>query len=222
MSDMGDTTAPEQAATDTPQSPSIDLGPLSAQLDQLSGRFAGLEARIPQPAEPEVDEYADIYGLAPQLGLQPQTEDDPQEALRALAQLGDQRAQQYFEKNVSPEITEMRREWAEMRAQRDVEELQTQYPKLRDSAVHDAVAQKLQGVMQGLPQGVPATKQMVELAYRAWEADQMVTGEGSGTQQHQLENPAGAAPEGSEQSWNDRLMGGGSRSKGASFWNLRT
>lgn len=229
MSD--ETQAPEAGAESTepaeaPQA-QVDLSNIQEVID---GRLGGLEQSIQQliserqAPEPEADPYADVYGYADALGLNvpnAQQQEDDTATLQALADMGDQRAQRIIEERVSPQMAEMQRELREMRARDDMRELHTQFPKLRDPQVEQAVAQSLNDVMQNFPPGTPATKELVTLAYRAWEADQMATDEGSVASQHQqLENPAGAGPEGSELSWSDRLVQRSAPSAGAAFWGF--
>ena len=227
MSD--DVQAPEAGATEptteTPAQP--DLSNIQEVID---GRLGALEQSIQQALqqrqEPQAEEdpYADVYGYANDLGLnvpQAQAQEDDTATLQALAQLGDQRAQRLIDERVSPQMQAMERRLQEMQARDDMRELQQQYPKLTDPAVEQAITAKLSEIIQDLPPGVPVSKTMVGLAYRAWEADQMATDEGSVRQQHnQLENPAGAGPEGSELSWSDRMLQGTQQSKGASFWGF--
>jgi preprotein translocase subunit SecD len=227
MSD--ETQAPEAGAesTPTPETQGPDLSNINEVLD---GRLGGLEQTMQQlldqrqgPETPE-DPYQDVYGYADALGLnvpQAQEQEDDTATLQALANLGDQRAQRIIEERVSPQMQALERQVQEMKARDDMRELQQQYPKLSDPQTEQAVAEKLGAVMQNFPPGTPATKELVALAYRAWEADQMATDEGSIGQQHQqLENPAGAGPEGSQQTWNERQLGQAAPSKGASFWGF--
>lgn len=227
MSD--DVQAPEAGATE-PTTEQAPAGPDLSNIEQvIDGRFGALEQSIQQAlasrAEPETqaDPYADVYGYADALGLNvpTQEQEDDTATLRALADMGDQRAQAIIEQRVNPQMQALERRVQEMQARDDMRELQAQYPKLSDSTVEQAVAEKLQGVMTNFPPGTPATKELVALAYRAWEADQMATDEGSVSQQHQqLENPAGAGPEGSELSFSDRMVAGAAPSKGAQFWGF--
>ena len=227
MSD--ETQTAEAAAESTEQAaPAADYSNIEEVIDGRLGAFEqsiqqALQARQ-EPQAPE-DPYQDVYGYADALGLNvpaAQQQEDDTATLQALADMGDQRAQRIIEERVSPELNEVRRELGEMRAERAMESLKQQYPKLSDPKVEQAVAEQLQPIMQNFPPGTPATKELVALAYRAWEADQMATDEGSiGQSGPQLENPAGAGPEGSQQTWSERQLGQSAPSKGASFWGFQ-
>lgn len=230
MSD--ETQAPEAGAEQTDVTTTPDVGGQPAGLDlsnieqSINERLSSFERSLSQAleqrqqtAEPE-DDLADLYDYAEPLGLnvnRPQEDDTA--TLRALAELSDARARQVFEGQLSPQIRQLEERIAQMQSERDIEQLKQQYPKLQDPTVETAVVDRL---MSALPQGVVPTRDMVGLAYRAWEADQMASGEGSGanTQQHQLEGPGGAAPEASELSWSDRLTQQAAPSKGAQFWGF--
>jgi hypothetical protein len=225
MSDQTET--PEAGAPDTTETaaPQIDTAPILEQFERLDSRFNAIEAALgnqgqTQPAQE--DPYAGVNQYAEALGFNvPAEPEDDTAALHALAQLGDERAQRIVEQRVDPRIQAMEQRLAEFQARDDLRQLHTQYPKLATPEVETAVTEKLQDIRSELPPGTPVTKSMVALAYRAWEADQMATGEGSVSQNtNELEHPNGAGPEGSsELTWSQQIMrGAGAGDKGASFW----
>ena len=222
------TGTPEAGATTTesaePAAPQIDLSPVTDQLQLFESRFGAVEQaladRQPQP-EPE-DPYAGLESYAALLGEpEPEPQADPQQVVRTLADIADQRAQRAYEQNVNPQLQQVQQQLAEMRAERDLNELRTQYPDLQKPEVHDAVADRVNRVMSQLPPGVPATKEMVAMAYQAWQAEQMAAGEGSAqASSPSLESPSGAGPEGQEPDWNARVLQGRAQSKGVDFWGI--
>ena len=220
-----ETTAPEAGAETTAPAetaPSVDLTPIEEQLSRFNGRFDAIEAALPQrQQEQEDDPYAGLEDYAHLLGYEPepQAQGDPQAQLRALADLSREQARN----ELNPALQEMRGELQALRVERDLQALKTEHPKLNDPQVAEAVAQKVEEALVGLPPEARFNPHIVKLAYRAWEADQMATDEGSAQASHQqLENPAGAGPEGSEPDWNQRLIQNVQQSPGSAFWGLRS
>lgn len=217
-----ETTVPEAGAEQTtPEAPQIDLSPIEEQITRLGSRFDAIEQHLPKPDQP--DPYESVYGYADALGLQEQGDEDPQAALRALADLSRQQAQAEYQNSVNPQLESLQREVHSMRVERDLQQLKSELPDLNKPDVAEAVAGIVEEALVGLPPEARFNPQIVRLAYKTYLADKMATDEGSAGQSHQqLENPAGAGPEGSEPSWSDRLLQNHAPTKGAAFWGLRT
>ena len=212
---MADEIEGAEAAPDTTQdSPSIDLSPIEEQLARFDGRFTAIEQALSQRGEEPQDEADPLAQYYEDFGIQ-QEEEDPRDTLQAIARLSRDQAQDAL----NPQLQQIQAELQSLKVERDLAALKQEFPDLNKPEVAEAVAGIVEEHLVGLPPEARMNPNIVRLAVRAYQADQLATsGEGSASHP-ELERPGGAAPEGSELTWNDRIMQGKTASKSVFNWD---
>lgn len=193
----------------------VDFSPVLDRLGEISQRQ---------------EQFEQDFG-AFRTSLEPQAEEDPDPEFPAFdedGQVDDRAAQEYLDSLVNKRLeaaleqrlAPVAHDLQEMRAESDAQYLMEKYPQMADAQVQQSVISQARetAAALGIPEGAGLSRQLIELVWKASQADQQAAGEVpvGGLPQHALENPAGAAPGGvTQESIADGIV---AARRGNSFW----